>query len=173
MTTGEGNAQEWWRNPPPDYLEVQGINTSVHVLALRQEIGELFRREEYDAIGELPGFTVVVRKDERPPQEGCFEYVSWALQVENVYECILRGEAHRVNNPSDFREGDAVLYRWIPTPDASSEERGYFHVGLAKANGNIRSKFGWGHVYEHPESAIPVTWGNITERYQIVQPRDS
>jgi hypothetical protein len=112
---------------------------------LRQRIDQLLEQKNYDGIGNLPGFRIVDRTENRSPKEYCSGYVfgndkgiGWG-NIEEKDNVI--GTYNKVNI-TDAQKGDMVVY--------FDDQGNYQHVGFAEGNNRVRSRFGIAHVYEHP-----------------------
>ncbi len=117
----------------------------------RMDIDRLFHGGEFDRIGDLPGVRVYERRDVEEDRRNCvfgdryfFDPEFWERYgpVEGLegYEEVAKPE-----------EGDVVIYIIMGTGQ---------NVGIYAGNGNVRSKWGFSHVYEHGLENVPTIYGN-------------
>ncbi len=112
---------------------------------VRGNISILLDQNKFDEIGALPGFEIIERAD--PNSDNNLDCYMWTLKSEggSVYTRLKKfsGEHHLVHNPL---QGDIVTY---------FSEGKMTHMGRLNEEGRVRSKFGKGHVYEHPIGDVP------------------
>lgn len=121
---------------------------------IRRRINDLILYGMVDDIGELPGFTIVQRRETFKSPADCFMYV---FGIDDIYsgskaiaeKFLLQLEQVPV---SEIKPGDYVAY---------FDKENITHVGTAVSSDRVVSKFGFSsHVFEHPISFVPAWYGN-------------
>lgn len=143
-----------------------------------------------DRIGEIPGITVVERRDFISDKNPETKYICTTYVFGTVY-----GEKW---DPEDYRLIPGVRYRLRNDTDTFLAERGYervkgelqlndiiayqvreqstgtietMHVGIYRGNNIVRSKPGGFHIVDHPMEMVPNMFGHVVVAYRRVSPQ--
>lgn len=117
---------------------------------IREVLETYFQKSNANAIAEIEGITIIVRRQNFPDETDCFSY---ALEI--PFSPKLISEAKKViqlppiENPN---KGDYVLYQ--------TEEDNAKHIGLLQIDHTVISKWDKLHVYRHPIMYVPTSFGN-------------
>jgi hypothetical protein len=120
---------------------VRGINFQ------RLQLEELSFRNRFHEIGQIKGIRLVkkMRRDGGDSFSFALGLVGRALAIKGM---IVQGYP----DVDDPRAGDYVLY-YAGKPLAS-------HIGILREDFKVVSRWGQGHVYEHPRLLLPASYGN-------------
>lgn len=109
------------------------------------QIDAYLARGDFDSIGDLPGYAIIERHDGFPD---CIMYsmpeFNWRYEmIEDFLEREYVETTERV-------PGNLVIYFSGKYPS---------HAGILQSDTKVRSKFGFGHVYDHPITVVPSMYG--------------
>ncbi len=137
-------------------MERQALHSSdqITLTGIRFIIDGLLKARRYDDIGQLPGFSLIDRAENRPGAD-CDVYVFGAVELIRPGKENVHAHYKQVDKPE---AGDIVFYY-----DADGN---WQHTGLASGPETVVSKFGLAHVYEHPVNAVPTFYGNTVKFYR-------
>lgn len=115
---------------------------------LRREIDTLLARADFERIGAVRKYSIVERAVGWPD---CITYALPEFDWRNeLIEIFLEREYTEV---AHGETGDVVLYF------ESKDSQFPSHVGILQERGIVRSKFGFGYVYDHPVDLVPTMYG--------------
>lgn len=108
-----------------------------------QKLLDMKRGGGWDAIGEIPGFSIYKKADECSGD--AFEFVFG----ERVFSDELLEKLNQYGVVDAPQLGDIVFY----------SGNGFSSIGIYLGDDRVRSKFGFAHVYEHPMRFVPAMYG--------------
>jgi hypothetical protein len=121
---------------------------------IRESIDQLLDAYQFDEVGELPGFAVHERAEDRIGEDcgvylfGKGTFIPFAIhQVLHAYTEVPVAQA------------DDLLFYIDDTNEV-------VHMGIALGPNTARSKFGLAHVYDHPIKTVPTYYGNIIKIFR-------
>lgn len=133
---------------------------------LREKIEKLYFECDFDAIGKLPGFTIIERRVFLRDRKNKYACVGWVFErneesAQRYANSIVFGKMPygftEVEKPS---KGDFVNYLTSEVSFGCTLDYEPRHLGIYVGNNRVRSKFAEGHVYEHDISSVPLWYGD-------------
>jgi hypothetical protein len=131
-------------------------------------LSDLFNEKKFDAIGEMPGYTILEKRDPVNDKQIWNDYdCGWYVKqkMNTSFQCI-----YDMDPDSLFNFQVVNKYREVYVPQKNdlvfySTDRGEAnstHIGIYLGGGYVESKFNEGHVYRHPLNFVPEQYGKYT-----------
>ncbi len=110
---------------------------------------------DFDGIGKLPGFRTILHATDCDPSMTCFQHVfADHPDLKSVVEEVLtRGD---MVWPENVKRGHIVFYS---QKEIVTFAKDITHVAIAVGDGEVQSRFGETHVYEHPYQSVLSRYG--------------